>query len=55
MWTETIARGFGLTQFTIVTNMEGISYEQSLFRPISETQIRVATVPSSQQASGSSR
>ena len=38
MWNETIAHGFELTQFTIVTNMEGIDHEQGLIRPTSMTQ-----------------
>jgi len=33
MWNETIAHGFELTQFTMVTNMDGIDHEQSLVRP----------------------
>ncbi len=40
MWNETIAHGFELTRFTMVTNMDGIDHEQSLIRPTSSTERR---------------
>ncbi len=38
MWNESIAYGFEMTQYTLVTNLDGITQEQSLLRPVADSQ-----------------